>query len=121
MVYWFKDREGLAAIATLAVIVVAIVIPAMFISASIFSEAVGLYNSITLNGGDAEVSNIFFNGSWSSNHGNNGITLKGNNLSGVQWNGGTIRGSKNNGVNFIRWKPLFSNSKQRHVYGRRKG
>lgn len=62
-----------------------------------------------IDGGDAEVSNIFFNGCWSSNHVNNGITLKGNNLSGVQWNGGTIRGSKNNGVNFIAGKFISFN------------
>lgn len=67
-------------------------------------------DGVLIDGGDAEVSNIFFNGCWSSNHVNNGVTLKGNNLSGVQWNGGTIRGSKNNGINFIAGKFISFNN-----------
>lgn len=57
-------------------------------------------DGFVFDGGDAEVSNIFANGCWSSNNRNNGVTLLGNNLSGVQWRGGTIRGSQNNGINF---------------------
>ncbi len=48
---WFNGRPGLSALATLLVIVVAIVLPAIFISASVFSEAIGLYNSIAFGGG----------------------------------------------------------------------
>lgn len=50
----FGGREGFAASATLGVIVVAIIIPTFFISASIFKEAVGLYNSLTIDGGAEE-------------------------------------------------------------------
>ncbi len=49
-IVWFKGREGLSAILTLLTIIVVIVIPAFFISASIFSEAVGLYNSFAFGG-----------------------------------------------------------------------
>ncbi len=52
---WFKGRQGLAAFATLLVIVIAIVLPAIFISTSIFSEAIGLYNSIAFGGGAQKV------------------------------------------------------------------
>lgn len=58
-------------------------------------------DGILLDGGDAEVNSIFFNCCWTSNHVNNGITIKGNNISNVQWRGGTLRGSKNNGVNYV--------------------
>lgn len=50
-IVWLKNREGLAALATLVVIVFLIVIPAIFISASIFNEAANLYNSIAFGGG----------------------------------------------------------------------
>jgi len=53
--FWFKNKKGLASILTVLVIVVAIVIPAIFISANIFSEAVGLYNSIVFNGGAQKI------------------------------------------------------------------
>lgn len=54
-ILWFRGRQGLAALATLAVIVFLIVIPAIFISASIFSEAAGLYNSIAFGGGAQKI------------------------------------------------------------------
>lgn len=50
-IIWFNGRPGLSALATLFVIVVAIVLPAIFISTSVFSEAIGLYNSIAFGGG----------------------------------------------------------------------
>lgn len=55
-------------------------------------------------GGDAEVSNIFCNGCWSSNNVFNGVTIMGNSLANFQWRGGTIRGNKNNGVNYLAGK-----------------
>ena len=53
--FWFKEREGLAAITTLLVIVVVIVIPIIFLSTSIFTEAVDLYNSIVFQDGAQKI------------------------------------------------------------------
>jgi predicted PurR-regulated permease PerM len=52
---WFNGRQGLSAFITLLVIVFAIVIPTILISTSIFSEAIGLYNSIAFGGGAQKV------------------------------------------------------------------
>lgn len=53
--FWFKNKESLASVLTVLVIVVAIVIPVIFISANVFSEAVGLYNSIAFGGGAQKI------------------------------------------------------------------
>lgn len=50
-VQYFSGRQSLASALTLCIIVVAIIIPAIFISTSVFKEAVGLYNSLTLGNG----------------------------------------------------------------------
>ena len=58
-------RQSLAAALTLGVIVVSIIIPAIFISTSVFSEAVGVYNAITL-GNEAEKALVYANTTLSS-------------------------------------------------------
>lgn len=50
LISWFKGREGLAAITVLVMVVFIIIIPLVFIATSVFSEAVGLYNSIVFQG-----------------------------------------------------------------------
>ncbi len=53
--FWFGNKEGLASVLTVFVIIVAVVIPIIFISAGIFKEAVGLYNSIVFEGGTQKI------------------------------------------------------------------
>lgn len=48
---WFGNRKSLSASATLVVIVFAIILPVIFLSTIIFSEAVDLYNSLIMGGG----------------------------------------------------------------------
>lgn len=55
LLFWFKDRHGLAAITTLLIIVFIIVIPLVFVITKVFTEAVDLYNSIAFTG---EASNL---------------------------------------------------------------
>ncbi len=52
---WFKDRKSLSAGATLVVIVFAIILPVIFLSTIIFTEAVDLYNSLVFGGGFQKV------------------------------------------------------------------
>lgn len=58
---WTKGGKSLASALTLVVITFAIVIPAIFLAASIFKEAVGLYNSLAFGGGAEQVLNYFDN------------------------------------------------------------
>lgn len=52
---WFRGNQGVSSLATLVVIVIVIFIPTFLISASVFKEAVGLYNSITLGNEGQEI------------------------------------------------------------------
>lgn len=55
---WFKGRKSLSASATLVVIVFAIILPVIFLSTIIFTEAVDLYNSMIMGGNFSKMFSI---------------------------------------------------------------